>query len=183
VELDRLTRLFQDILDMARIDAHGIVADREWVTPADIVDAATAHVRHAIDGRTLRVEAAAETEVQVDPRLTSAALAHLLENAAQYSPHDQPISVAARAGAEGFEVTVIDRGPGLDPAELGHLFERFYRGRMARQSSFGTGMGLAITRGLLAAAGGRVWAENTPGGGSRFSIVVPGAVRAVAVVE
>src|SRR5678815_4510146 len=160
----------RDILDMARIDAHGIVADRQWVTPAEIVDAATAHVRHALEGRTVRVEAPSDAEVQVDPRLASAALAHLLENAAQYSPSGQPISVKATAGAGGFEVSVTDNGPGLDPGELDHLFERFYRGRIARQSSFGTGMGLAITRGLLAAAGGRGWAENAPGAGARFTI-------------
>ena len=182
-ELDRLTRLFQDILDMARIDAHGIVADRQWVTPAEIVDAATAHVRHALEGRTVRVDAPSDAEVQVDPRLASAALAHLLENAAQYSPSGQPIGVKATAGAGGLEVSVTDYGPGLDPGELDHLFERFYRGRMARQSSFGTGMGLAITRGLLAAAGGRVWAENAPGAGARFTIGIPGATRATAVVE
>jgi two-component system sensor histidine kinase KdpD len=182
-ELDRLTRLFQDILDMARIDAHGIVADRQWVTPAEIVDAATAHVRHALEGRTVRVDAPADSEVQVDPRLASAALAHLLENAAQYSPSGQPISVKATAGAGGLEVSVTDYGPGLDPGELDHLFERFYRGRVARQSSFGTGMGLAITRGLLAAAGGRVWAENALGAGARFTIGIPGATRAAAVVE
>ena len=182
-ELDRLTRLFQDILDMARIDAHGIVADRQWVTPAEIVDAATAHVRHALEGRAVRVDATSDAEVEVDPRLASAALAHLLENAAQYSPGGEPISVTARAGGGGFEVSVTDRGPGLDPGELDHLFERFYRGRIARQSSFGTGMGLAITRGLLAAAGGQVWAENAPGAGARFTIVIPSATRAAAVVE
>jgi len=182
-ELDRLTRLFQDILDMARIDAHGIVADRQWVTPAEIVDAATAHVRHALEGRTVRVDASSDAEVEVDPRLASAALAHLLENAAQYSPRGEPITVTASVGPAGFEVSVTDRGPGLDPGELDHLFERFYRGRMARQSSFGTGMGLAITRGLLAAAGGRVWAENAPGAGARFTIAIPSATRAAAVVE
>jgi two-component system sensor histidine kinase KdpD len=182
-ELDRLTQLFQDILDMARIDAHAIKPDRQWITPADVVDAAAAHVRHALEGRTLRVDADSDAEVEIDPRLTAAALAHLLENAAQYSPVDQPILVTARAGREGFEVSVTDKGHGLDPSELDHLFERFYRGQTARQSSFGTGMGLAITRGLLAAAGGSVWAENAPGAGARFTIVVPGATRAVAMVE
>ena len=182
-ELDRLTQLFQDILDMARIDARAIRPDRQWITPADVVDAAAAHVRHALEGRVLRVDADSEAEVEIDPRLTSAALAHLLENAAQYSPRDQPILVTARARGEGFEVTVTDKGHGLDPSELDHLFERFYRGHTARQSSFGTGMGLAITRGLLAAAGGRVWAENAPDAGARFTIAVPGATRAVAVME
>jgi two-component system OmpR family sensor kinase len=76
---------------------------------------------------------------------------------------------------------VTDGGPGLDPGELEHLFDRFYRGRSGRQTTFGTGMGLSITRGLLAAAGGRVWAENAPGSGARFSLMVPGAVRATTV--
>jgi signal transduction histidine kinase len=74
---------------------------------------------------------------------------------------------------------VTDHGPGLDPSELDHLFERFYRGRTARQQLVpGTGMGLAITRGLLTAAGGRVWGENVPGAGARFTIVIPGRSRA-----
>ena len=182
-ELSRLTRLFQDILDMARIDAAAIRIDRDWVTAEDVVDAALAHVRHLVEGRTLRVDAAGGLEVQIDPRLASVALSHVLENAAQYSPHDSEIAVHARVEHEGLHVSVTDRGPGLDPGELEHLFERFYRGRSARQATFGTGMGLSITRGLLAAAGGRVWAENVPGAGARFSIVVPGAVRPVAVPQ
>ena len=78
-----------------------------------------------------------------------------------------------------------DNAPGLlrEHPELEHLFERFYRGKAARQASFGTGMGLAITRGLLIAEGGQVWAENVPHRGARFTIAVPGAVRAVAAME
>jgi two-component system sensor histidine kinase KdpD len=182
-ELDRLTRLFQDILDMARIDAAAISVERQWVTPADIVDAAMAHVRHALDGRPIKVDGDAEAVVQIDPRLASGALSHLLENAAQYSPSDSDIVVVARAEDDGLHVSVTDHGPGLDPGELEHLFERFYRGRAARQLAPGTGMGLAITRGLLAAAGGRVWAENVPGAGARFSMMVPGPVRALAPEE
>jgi two-component system sensor histidine kinase KdpD len=182
-ELDRLTRLFQDILDMARIDASAIRLDRQWVTPADIVDAAAVQVRHQLGGRTLQIAADAEAEVEIDPRLTSAALAHLLENAAQYSPANRPITVTAHADVAGLRVSVEDEGPGLDPAELDHLFERFYRGHAARQVSFGTGMGLAITRGLLSAEGGQVWAENIAGRGARFTISVPAPLRAVAAVE
>jgi two-component system, OmpR family, sensor histidine kinase KdpD len=179
VELERLNRLFQDILDMARIDAAAIDVERQWVTPADIVDAAAAYVRHALDGHRLDVDADASTQVDVDPRLSSAALSHLLENAARYSPAGKIISVEASAESGGLHISVTDRGPGLDPGELDHLFERFYRGRKARQLSPGTGMGLSITRGLLNAVGGRVWAENMPGGGARFTIVVPGAQRPV----
>jgi two-component system sensor histidine kinase KdpD len=180
-ELDRLTRLFQDILDMARIDSAAIRVEQEWVSAADVVDAAVAHVRHALDGHALRVEADAGSEVETDPRLTSVALSHLLENAALYSPADQEILVQASVEPDGLRVSVTDHGPGLDPGELDHLFERFYRGRAARQAAFGTGMGLSITRGLLAKAGGRVWAENVPGAGAKFSLIVPGPVRRSAV--
>jgi two-component system sensor histidine kinase KdpD len=181
-ELERLTRLFQDILDMARIDAEAISIERQWVTAAEVVDAAVAHVRHALDGHALRVDAESDMEVEIDPRLASVALSHVLENAAHYSPKDREIRVQAQVGREGLHVSVTDGGPGLDPGELDHLFERFYRGQAARKTSFGTGMGLSITRGLLAAAGGRIWAENVPNAGARFSIAVPGSVRAPAVV-
>ena len=183
IELERLTRLFRDILDMARIDAEAIHIERQWVTAADVVDAAMAHVRHALEEHALRVDADAEMEVEIDPRLTSVALSHVIENAALYAPVDEPILVRARVEPDGLHVTVTDRGPGLDPGELEHLFERFYRGRAARQAAFGTGMGLSISRGMLSAAGGRIWAENAPGTGARFSLVVPGSVRAVTVAS
>ena len=175
-EIDRLTRLFEDILAMARIDAAAIDVERQWVTPADIVDAATVFARHALDGRSLRVDADDAHEIELDPRLVSVALAHLLENGARYSPPTTPIIVTARVDARELRMTVSDFGPGIDAEELEHLFERFYRGRAARQTT-GTGMGLSIARGLLAAAGGTVSAEDVPGTGARFSIVVAGSVR------
>ena len=177
-ELIRLTRLFESILDMARIDAAALPVQREWVTPADVVDAAMAHARHAIGGHAIRVDADAGHVVNIDARLASVALAHLLENAARYSPADRDIIVDARTEPDGLKVTVTDHGTGLDPGELDHVFERFYRGPRAQQAAPGTGMGLAIARGLLNAIGGRVWAENAPGAGARFSIVIAGATRA-----
>jgi two-component system sensor histidine kinase KdpD len=163
---------------MARIDAAAIRVDRQWVAATDVVDAAIAHVRPALEQHPLHIDAAPDLEVEIDPRLASGALAHVLENAAQYSPPGSEIVVQARIEGEGLHIAVTDRGPGLEPGEFDHLFERFYRGRSAKSATFGTGMGLSITRGLLAAAGGRVWAENLPGAGARFSMVVPGRVRA-----
>jgi two-component system sensor histidine kinase KdpD len=182
-ELDRLTRLFQDILEMARIDAAAIRVDRQWVAAADVVDAAVAHAGPTLRGHALRVDVNADMSVEIDPRLASVALSHLLENAALYSPADREIVVSAHVDQEGLRVSVTDHGSGLDPGEIDHLFQRFYRGRSAREASFGTGMGLSITRGLMAAAGGRVWAENVPGAGARFTVVVPGAIRAAAVAQ
>lgn len=182
-ELDRLNRVFEEILEMARIDAAGITADRQWVTPADIVDAALAHCSALVAKRRIDIDAPADVAVQVDPRLTSSALAHLIENAAIYSPAYEPIELTGRAEADGLRLIVRDHGPGLAAGELERLFERFYRGTAARQTTSGSGMGLAITRGLLAPEGGRVWAENAPGGGASFTIVVPSATRPVLAVE
>lgn len=177
IELQRLTRLFQDILDMARIDAAAIHLEPQWVTPADVVDAAAAQIRHVVAGRRLQINADSESEVHLDPRVVSMALSHLLENAGRYSPPDREIIVDASANEGGLHVAVTDQGPGLDPSETEHLFDRFFRGQAARQLAPGTGMGLAITQGLLSAVNGRVLADNAPGAGARFTIIVPGPRR------
>ena len=179
VEIDRLSRLFEDILDMARIDAAAITTERQWVTPADVVDAAIAHLGPLLGNRQLRINAQATHEARVDPRLTSSALSHLIENAVAYAPAETAIEIEASTEADALHLSVRDFGRGVDTADLDRIFEPFYRSRTVRQATSGTGMGLAITRGLLAAEGGRVWAENAMDGGARFSIVVPAAVREV----
>jgi two-component system sensor histidine kinase KdpD len=182
-ELDRLKRLFRGILEMARIDAAALTIERDWVTPADILDAAISSLRPELDRRKLTVNADETAVVFVDPRLTSAALSHLIENAAQYSPADRPVELHGSVEAEGLRITVRDHGEGVDPAELDQLFNRFFRGRRAQERTQGAGMGLAITRGLLAAEGGRVWVENASDGGACFTLMVPSQSHAVSAQE
>ena len=177
VEVTRLNRLFQNIVDMARIETGAIDAEREWVHPADIVDAAVRQVQHTLQDHPLELDVDTPESAQVDPRLTSTALAHLLENAGQYAPPGSPITVTAKIDEAGLSLSVRDRGPGIAPQDLEHLFEEFFRGAGTRHRSFGTGMGLAITRGLLAAEGGRVWAENHPDGGACFTLQIPATAR------
>jgi two-component system, OmpR family, sensor histidine kinase KdpD len=177
LEVERLTRLFENILDMARIDAGAVQTSTRWTHPSEIVSAARRQVEHALEARVVVVSLDHDEPVRLDPRLTAAALAHILENAAQYTPEGSPIDLTARAGSDGLTLEVRDHGPGIPAEELPHLFERFYRGSTARPRASGTGMGLGIVRGLLAVAGGRAWAENAPGGGARFTIVVPAEVR------
>jgi two-component system sensor histidine kinase KdpD len=181
-QVDRLTRLFDEILDMARIDAGTVQAQRAWTTPAEVVEAAVSHASSDIAGRDVRVDASEDVAVEIDPRLASSALAHLLENAAQYAL-DGPIDVRAWTEGDGLRLQVRDAGPGLQPFELERLFEPFYRGELFRQRVPGTGMGLAITRGLVAADGGRVWAENVPPHGASFTIALPAKTRPVASAE
>jgi two-component system sensor histidine kinase KdpD len=176
-EVERLTRLFENVLEMARIDAGGLAAESRWTHPSEIIAAARDQVEHTIQGHKLAVTIELDVPVRLDPRLTATALAHLLENAAQYSRPGSTIDITARLADEGLVIEVRDQGPGIAPADLPHLFERFYRGAAAKLRASGTGMGLWIVRGLLAVEQGRVWAENRPEGGAQFTIVVPVAVR------
>jgi K+-sensing histidine kinase KdpD len=162
-EVTRLTRLFESILDMARIEAGGVSPARQWVHPLEIVEAAA-------------------TLVELDPRLTSAALSHLLENAALYAPAGTSITVTVSTSADGLLISVRDRGPGISGEELPRLFDRFFRGRHARGTP-GTGMGLAIARGLLALEQGQISAGNHPDGGAEFQMAVAAPVRSPDVID
>jgi two-component system sensor histidine kinase KdpD len=170
-EVERLTRLFDDILDMARIDAGAVPTELHWVHPAQIVETAREQVAHAIATQDVRVSIP-DTLVRLDPRLTAAALSHLLDNAAKFSPAAQPIEIDVSIAEGELVIAVCDHGPGLAAADLPRLFDRFYRGAHTNRIA-GTGMGLSIVRGLLAVERGRVWAENCVGGGARFTIAVP----------
>jgi two-component system sensor histidine kinase KdpD len=177
-EAERLGRLFENILEMARIDAGTVVTEFRWAHPSEIITAARDQVERAIGHHTLEIDVNPDTPVRIDPRLTASAIAHVIENAAQYAPPQSAITLKASITQEGFVVTVRDRGPGIAPADLPRLFERFYRGAAAKAHGSGTGMGLSIARGLLAAEHGRIWGENCADGGAQFTIVVPAEVKA-----
>ena len=176
-EVERLTRLFQNLLEMARIDAGAVATESRWTHPSEIVAAARDQVEYALQGHKLEVTVEPDVPVRLDPRLTATALAHLLENAAQYSTPGSTIHVAARVGDEGLVIQVRDQGSGIVPTDLPHLFTRFYRGAAAKTRTSGTGMGLWIVRKLLSVEGGRAWAENCPEGGSQFTMAVPAMVK------
>ncbi len=179
-EVERLSRLFEGILDMARIDAGAVTTDRVWVHPLELIEAARAMVDRALKDRPVDITDRSTTSVYLDPRLTSAALARLLENAAGYSPVGTAIEITVTTSADGLRLDVRDHGPGVKPSEIPNLFHRFFRGSVGAGVP-GTGMGLAIARGLLAAEGGRVWVENHPEGGAVFTIRVTAPTREPAV--
>jgi len=177
-QAEALTHVFDAILDMARIESKSLQVTREWCPIADIVDAAAGQVAPALERHRLSIDAP-DREVNVDPRLTAAALARLLENAAQYSPPGTPIEISVSTDAGRLRLSVADRGAGLDEAEISRLFDPQFRGRAGRAGRSGTGMGLAITRGLIAAQGGRVSANGHAPAGARFTIDLPSESRAL----
>ncbi|HYM22969.1 MAG TPA: DUF4118 domain-containing protein [Vicinamibacterales bacterium] len=179
-EVERLTRIFQNILEMARIDAGSVAAEVRWAHPREIVEAAQDQTGPALQHHPLDVAIPGDVLVRLDPRLTAAALAQLLQNAAQYSEPGSPIELSATVdrvdrlgGGARLKVIVRDHGRGIADADLPHVFERLYRGRNGHARPSGTGMGLSIARGLVAAEGGDIRAENCADGGARFTIDVP----------
>jgi two-component system sensor histidine kinase KdpD len=103
-------------------------------------------------------------------------LTNLIENAVRYTPRESPIDVSAHCEGEQIVITVADRGPGIPPADLERVFDKFYRvldGKSATGRPTGSGLGLAVSKGLVEAHGGRIWAEPREGGGVVFSVALP----------
>jgi two-component system sensor histidine kinase KdpD len=99
-------------------------------------------------------------------------LMNLGENALKYTPPGTEVTLAARLVSGAIELTVRDTGPGIGPKDLPHLFDKFYRAEQTGRVS-GTGIGLAIAKGLVEAHGGRIWAESRVGEGTTFRFTLP----------
>ena len=117
--------------------------------------------------------------LRLDPMLFEQVLFNLLDNAAKYSPEGSLIRVTARQKGAVVRLQVIDEGPGIPPAELDRIFDKFYRTRVTDGRRAGTGLGLAVCRGFVEAMGGNIGAGNRQEGhGAVFSITVPVAADA-----
>jgi signal transduction histidine kinase len=151
--------------------------EREPVRVERIAERVIAQRRPLAPHHTLEVEADARLPlVDADPLRVEQVLTNLVENAIKYSPDGGRVAIRlTHDGAEGaLVVRVEDQGVGITPEQAERLFERFYRvdGALARKTK-GVGLGLFISKSLVAAHGGRIWVESTPGAGSRFSFTLP----------
>ena len=179
-----MERLIGNLLDMTRLESGGLALRREWQPVAEVVGSALRHLDRRLAGRAVRADVPADLPlVRIDAVAVEQVLANLLDNAAEYTPAGTPIDVTARAGSGssssgggggGGEVTVevADRGPGLPAGAEHRVFEKFFRAQPA-QARRGIGLGLAIAKGIVEAHGGRVTAENRPGGGAVFRVTLP----------
>ncbi len=173
-ETDRVARLAADLGDAASAAAGRLAVRPERVDLAALAREAVERLQTAGVSQPVQLEAPREPLwVHADPERIAQVLDNLLGNAAKYTPPDQPITVLVRA-TDRAEVVVADRGPGIPPEELPHLFERFYRTAIARRGDQkGTGLGLYISHEIARAHGGSLTAESAPGGGSRFTVALP----------
>jgi two-component system, OmpR family, sensor histidine kinase KdpD len=170
-EAQRLARLVDNLLDMSRLEGRTAEPRVEWCSVEEVVQVAIDELALAPGTFALAVDADLPL-IRADAAQLERAFANLLENAARYSG-GHPVSVRARAVGHRIMVRIVDRGPGVPPAEKARIFEPFYRAPGATNGHRGSGLGLAIVRGFVEANGGRVWVESLPGQGSTFVVELP----------
>ena len=177
----RLDRYIQNLLDMTRLGHGGIALQREWVDLGDVTHAAAERLRGVLPAQRLHVRVDADAAlVNAHGALLEQAIVNLLDNAARFSPGDEPVYLEVRRDGAEVCIDVVDRGPGIPVEERSKVFDMFYRvgGADRAMDDAGTGLGLAICQGMVGAHGGRIEVLDGDGGrGTRMRIVLPAPLR------
>lgn len=180
VELDGLTQLVRELLELSKIELGQVVLDRAPVAVGPLLARAAGRLQAQAEraGLTLTVEdAAGLPPVFADAARVEQVLVNLVHNAIKFTPPGGQVTVGATRQPDGVLIDVRDTGIGIAAEDLPRIFERFYKvdkartGGLAREG--GTGLGLAVARHLVQAHGGHLWAESTPGQGATFFFTLP----------
>jgi signal transduction histidine kinase len=172
-ELDELERLISDVMTASKLDLADLPLRRVHLRVSDLVEKSRQRAL-AFDQP---VSASVEEGLALagDEALLSRVIDNLLDNARKYAD-GRPVEISARreAASRGFAVLAVrDRGPGIPPEDLAHVFDPFFRGSAARGRTSGFGLGLALARRVAEAHGGTIRAENAEGGGTRIELRLP----------
>jgi len=171
-----LNRLVEDLRTLALAEAGQLPLQKTEVDPAALVERVVAkfHPLTAAKSVTLQVDVPPELALTLmDSQRIEQVLTNLLANAIRHTPAGGTVSVSARSDQD-LVVEVSDTGAGIAPADLPHVFDRFWRGDKSRaRDRGGAGLGLAIARQLVEAHNGRIWVESEPNVGSTFGFVLP----------
>lgn len=170
-----LGRLIDDLRDLALAEAGELRLAREPVDLIDLVQqvADMAFVPREETPRLHFDVAAGLPKVSLDRKRFRQVIANLLSNALRHTPRDGDVFIRIRRLGNAVELVVADTGPGIRPADLPHLFERFYRADPARGRAGGSGLGLAIAKQWVEAHNGTIHAANRPAGGAEFTVRLP----------
>ena len=173
-ESDRLNRLVGEAAEMSQLDAGNVELNIEPHSIDEVISSALLHCRGALVNRSVDVRVSPDLPlVRVDLPRAQEVLIQLVENANQYSPCDQPITITAERNGDFVVTSVADRGNGIDDPEQSLIFEKFYRGKDQRYTVQGTGMGLPIAKAIVEAHGGTMNLTSQRGHGSVFSFTLP----------
>ena len=170
-EADRLHRVVNNLLDVARLRA-GVLVSAKSPSPIDeLMESVLNRLRPLLADRPVDMRVAEDVpEVAMDVVQIDQVLTNLIENAVKFTPPGSPISLLAVGNEGTVRVTVADRGPGVAKEARRRILEPFERGDTA---GTGTGLGLAICNAIVAAHGGRMWVSDNPGGGAVFTFELP----------
>jgi len=173
-EADRLNRLVANLLDMSRIEGGALKPEKEWYPVDELIRDVLDHLQPLLLHREVQTDIPELPPVQLDYLEIEQVLTNLIENAVRYTPSDSPIYVSAHVEGDQIVISVEDRGPGIPPADLERVFDKFYRvsGKASEQQA-GSGLGLAVSKGLVEAHRGHIWAENREGGGAILRFTLP----------
>ena len=173
-EADRLNDLAAEVVAMARIEAGKLHLEKLPIAPAELIENVAAEFAAALKAHPVTVDVPPEMpQAEGDPEFVQQALKQILGNALKYSPAGSPILISAQPKGAKIVIGVADRGGGIEENERPLIFEKFYRGRQHRFNTQGTGMGLAIAKGIVDAHGERIWVESERGQGSAFYFSLP----------
>jgi two-component system sensor histidine kinase KdpD len=172
-ESDRLNQLVSEAVEMAQLDTQEVHMTFGPMSVEELVKQAMGDCSNLLDGREVKVDLPPLPPVKADADFITKVLTNLIENATKYSPAGSPIFISAESRGEMISVSVADRGIGIDLAEQSLIFERFYRASVPSQQTWGTGMGLAISRAIIEAHGGMLSVTSRLGEGSVFSFTLP----------
>lgn len=171
-EAQRMNLLVSNLLNMTRLEAGAFQLILEPCDVQDLIGIALSRYSERRYPVELKVRVADDLPlVQVDVSLMAQVLVNLLDNAVKYSPEGSSIEIQASLLPEGVLLGVADRGSGIPEEDLERIFDKFFRSR--QQNVSGTGLGLSISKGIIEAHGGRIWAENRPGGGTLIQVLIP----------
>ena len=158
---------------ISRIDAGAIRLQRSQSKVPDIIAVALEQLSGEAENRQVKMDfPAGLPHLSVDFGLIVQTLVNILDNAFKYSPQNTPVEISARQMGQEIEIAVADRGIGIPTQDLDRVFDKFYRVRLP-SNVLGTGLGLSICKGFVEAHGGRIWAENRPGGGTIIKVALP----------
>ena len=174
-EADRLNRLVANLLDMSRIESGALKPEKEWYPIDELIHDVLGRMQPMLEGRTIHTDLPDDLPpVKLDYLQIDQVLTNLIENALRYTPAGSPIEIGVQAIGDRMIISIADRGPGIPAADRERVFDKFYR-VMETQTAriIGSGLGLAVSRGLVEAHGGRIWVENRKGGGAIFRFTLP----------
>jgi two-component system sensor histidine kinase KdpD len=171
---DRIDHLVDEVSEMSQLESGEIQLEFGRHSVNDLIEAALADCSGSLGGR--RIERGIANQgvaIRADLYWATKILVHLINNANLYSTPGEPITLRTETKSGFVFFSVADRGPGIDPAEVGRIFEKFYRGNDHRCRIQGTGMGLPIAKAIVEAHGGTISATSKVGEGSVFSFSLP----------